>query len=83
MLLKNENVLPIGRAEKIALIGPNADDIYRQIGDYSPPMDRAGYETLKSGMEKNLVQTGFAVIMDMRSGRLFLLRKMRILSCWH
>lgn len=52
VLLKNENVLPIGRAEKIALIGPNADDIYRQIGDYSPPMDRAGYETLKSGMEK-------------------------------
>ena len=52
MLLKNENVLPIGRAEKIALIGPNADDIYRQIGDYSPPMDRAGYETLKSGMEQ-------------------------------
>ena len=42
VLLKNENVLPIGRAEKIALIGPNADDIYRQIGDYSPPMDRAG-----------------------------------------
>ena len=52
VLLKNENILPIRGNEKIALIGPNADDIYRQIGDYSPPMDRAGYETLKSGMEK-------------------------------
>lgn len=52
VLLKNDNALPIMGAKKIALIGPNADDIYRQIGDYSPPMDRAEYETLKSGMEK-------------------------------
>lgn len=52
VLLKNEAVLPITGKTKIALIGPNADDIYRQIGDYSPPMPQAGYETLKSGMEK-------------------------------
>lgn len=52
VLLKNEAVLPISGKAKIALIGPNADDIYRQIGDYSPPMPSMGYETLKSGMEK-------------------------------
>lgn len=52
VLLKNEKVLPLCKEGKIALIGPNADDIYRQIGDYSPPMDRAEYVTLKSGMEK-------------------------------
>ncbi len=40
VLLKNKGgVLPLlDKTLKIAVIGPGADDIYRQIGDYSPPL---------------------------------------------
>ena len=68
VLLKNENVLPIGRAEKNSLIGPNTDDIYRQIGDYSPPMDRAGYETLKVAWKRIWCRPG-SFIYNGRGGR--------------
>lgn len=38
ILLKNNGVLPLETAEKkIAVIGPNADEIYHLLGDYSPP----------------------------------------------
>ncbi len=46
VLLKNDGVLPIDRnkAVNIAVIGPNADEIYRQLGDYTPPL-RDGFGT--------------------------------------
>lgn len=51
VLLKNEaGALPLNRAQKIALIGPNADAIYNQLGDYTPPV-RQG-TTLRRGLEK-------------------------------
>lgn len=39
VLLKNENnVLPLKKdIKRIAVIGPNADNIYNQLGDYTPP----------------------------------------------
>ena len=40
VLLKNDHVLPL-RAEKpmkLGLFGPNADAIYNQLGDYTPPL---------------------------------------------
>ena len=42
ILLKNSNgVLPFDRAklQSLAVIGPNADDVYRQSGDYTPPVE--------------------------------------------
>jgi beta-glucosidase len=40
------------KAKKIAVIGPNADDIYAQLGDYSPPV-RAEYAvTVCQGLER-------------------------------
>ncbi|HEX3016287.1 MAG TPA: glycoside hydrolase family 3 N-terminal domain-containing protein [Caproicibacter sp.] len=41
VLLKNSNrILPLDRSRihSIAVIGPNADDVYRQSGDYTPPI---------------------------------------------
>lgn len=39
ILLKNENsVLPLKKdLKRIAVVGPNADEIYNQLGDYTPP----------------------------------------------
>lgn len=53
VLLKNEkNFLPLTLANqpKIAVIGPNADDIYAQIGDYSPPVLPENKRTLYEGI---------------------------------
>ncbi len=53
ILLKNEeHTLPLGadKRQKIAVIGPNADDIYRQIGDYSPPLREGTGKTVWQGM---------------------------------
>ncbi|MGD6940989.1 glycoside hydrolase family 3 N-terminal domain-containing protein [Cytobacillus gottheilii] len=37
VLLKNEGILPLKKdMKKIAVIGPNADAIYNQLGDYTP-----------------------------------------------
>lgn len=35
VLLKNNGVLPLGNVKKIAVIGPNADDICAQYGDWT------------------------------------------------
>ncbi|TCN27499.1 glycoside hydrolase family 3 N-terminal domain-containing protein [Mesobacillus foraminis] len=37
VLLKNEGILPLSKDfKKIAIIGPNADSVYNQLGDYTP-----------------------------------------------
>jgi beta-glucosidase len=41
VLLKNNNILPLSKEIKsIAVIGPNADMMYNQLGDYTAPQDR-------------------------------------------
>ncbi len=53
VLLKNEGgILPLkkGKIASIAVIGPNADDLYNQLGDYSPPMNPADGVTLLEGI---------------------------------
>lgn len=54
VLLKNEeNILPLqDKAMKIAVVGQNADHIYRQIGDYSPPLRKGEGTTLWQGLLK-------------------------------
>ncbi len=51
VLLKNKNrILPLNPAKlkKIAVIGPNADEIYNQLGDYTPPIhNKDGITVLK------------------------------------
>ena len=40
VLLKNHGVLPLSKSKpmKLGLFGPNADAIYNQLGDYTPPI---------------------------------------------
>lgn len=54
VLLKNSrNLLPLDPAAKqcIAITGPSADDVYAQMGDYSPPMRPDTCVTFLSGMQ--------------------------------
>lgn len=54
VLLKNENkVLPLNlkNIKSIAIIGPNADEIYHQLGDYTPPVDEEDGVTVLRGIK--------------------------------
>ena len=56
VILQNKNqVLPFwenqASGKKIAVVGPNADDLYNQLGDYTPPLRRDDGITVLDGMK--------------------------------
>ena len=50
VLLKNEGVLPLAPGTRIALIGPNADNQYNQLGDYTAPQAEDHVVTMLEGL---------------------------------
>lgn len=55
ILLKNDGVLPLSReAGTVAVIGPNADQPYNQLGDYTSPQPRSRIVTLLDGIRAKL-----------------------------
>ncbi len=50
-LLKNNGVLPLRAGMRIALVGPNADNTYNQLGDYTAPQDPANVITMLEGLQ--------------------------------
>ena len=52
VLLKNEGILPLKGTEKVALIGPNADN--PQLGGYTAPEAAARTVTLRAALEQRL-----------------------------
>lgn len=52
VLLKNENnLLPLAKTTKhIAVIGPNADNMYNQLGDYTAPQPEGSVVTMLQGI---------------------------------
>lgn len=54
VLLKNDGLLPLDvkKITSIAVIGPNANDIYNQLGDYTPPLRRGEGVTLLEGLKE-------------------------------
>ena len=51
-LLKNDGILPLKEGLRIALIGPNADNMYNQLGDYTAPQDPAHVVTMLEGLQE-------------------------------
>ncbi|WP_042198848.1 glycoside hydrolase family 3 N-terminal domain-containing protein [Paenibacillus camerounensis] len=55
VLLKNEGVLPLPRhSGRIAVIGPNADAGYNQLGDYTSPQPPGKVTTVLGGIRSKL-----------------------------
>jgi beta-glucosidase len=56
ILLKNENnTLPLSKKIKsIAVIGPNADNVYNQLGDYTAPQEDGNVITVLAGIKAKL-----------------------------
>ena len=51
VLLKNDGILPFGEhIKKVAVIGPNADNMYNQLGDYTAPQDPDRIVTIFEGI---------------------------------
>ena len=50
-LLKNNGILPLRAGTRIALIGPNADNQYNQLGDYTAPQAPENVVTMLEGLQ--------------------------------
>lgn len=55
-LLKNQDdVLPLSKSlERIAVIGPNADNVYNQLGDYTAPQPAGKVQTVLDGVKEKI-----------------------------
>jgi beta-glucosidase len=62
VLLKNDGVLPFGEnIKKVAVVGPNADNMYNQLGDYTAPQDPDRIVTMLEGIrEKGRAEVTYA-----------------------
>ena len=62
VLLKNNGILPFGaHINKVAVIGPNADNMYNQLGDYTAPQPPDRIVTLLEGIcEKGRAEVLYA-----------------------
>lgn len=66
VLLKNDGILPLCKEARpcvstIAVIGPNADNMYNQLGDYTAPQDPDDIVTVLEGI-KNRAKPGTKII---------------------
>ncbi len=50
VLLKNNGLLPLQKPGRVAVIGPNGDSLYNQLGDYTPPIRPGAGVTLLEGL---------------------------------
>ncbi|MBR1469804.1 MAG: glycoside hydrolase family 3 C-terminal domain-containing protein [Prevotella sp.] len=50
-LLKNNGILPLS-GQRVLVVGPNADNIYNQLGDYTAPQDENNVKTVLEGIRE-------------------------------
>ena len=50
-LLKNDGILPLSKDAKVAVVGPNADNIYNMLGDYTAPQSDGKVVTVYDGIK--------------------------------
>ena len=66
-MLKNDGTLPLSKDKTVAVIGPNADNIYNQLGDYTAPQPAIKIMTpyrsiqMKVGQDRCLYAKGCAI----------------------
>jgi beta-glucosidase len=51
LLKNNDRLLPLTRNHTIAVIGPNADNTYNMLGDYTAPQDSGMVKTVLDGVK--------------------------------
>ena len=53
-LLKNDGILPLSKGMKVAVVGPNADNVYNMLGDYTAPQADGKVITVYDGIKEML-----------------------------
>ena len=53
-LLKNDGTLPLSKNVKVAVVGPNADNVYNLLGDYTAPQADGKVVTVYNGIKAML-----------------------------
>ena len=54
-LLKHQNhVLPLSKNKKVLVCGPNADNVYNMLGDYTAPQEDGNVKTILAGIRSKL-----------------------------
>ena len=51
-LLKNDGTLPLNKDIKVAVVGPNADNVYNMLGDYTAPQADGKVITVYNGIKE-------------------------------
>ena len=59
-LLKNNGILPLNTEQKIAVIGPNANNTYNLLGDYTAPQDDGNVKTILYGIQQKTKKVEYA-----------------------
>ena len=54
MLKNDNNTLPLAKTAHVAVIGPNADNRYNQLGDYTSPQDDGNVKTVLNGIKQKI-----------------------------
>ena len=63
VLLRNDDLLPLKReSATVAVIGPNADAPYNQLGDYTAPQPPGRVATVLNGIRAKLAECGGRVL---------------------
>lgn len=54
-LLENKHqILPLKKNQRIAVVGPNADNIYNMLGDYTAPQSEEAIKTVLDGLKTKI-----------------------------
>lgn len=62
-LLKNNGVLPLkGKSLKVAVVGPNADNVYNMLGDYTAPQEKGSVKTVLAGVKQYLTEANIKYV---------------------
>jgi beta-glucosidase len=72
-LLKNNGILPLNNDQKIVVIGPNANNTYNLLGDYTAPQDDGNVKTILFGIQqktKNVEYVKGCSIRDMNNSNI-------------
>lgn len=56
LLKNNKGVLPLSKNLRVAVVGPNADNVYNLLGDYTAPQAMGDVTTILMGVRQKLPQ---------------------------
>ena len=50
LLKNNKHILPLNKKQKVLVCGPNADNVYNMLGDYTAPQEEGNVKTILDGI---------------------------------